>query len=722
MATLEEMKAQRRRQPSYGKNYTSPEKGREYDRKYNAKRPSANTNKPFITWDGEGVDDSYVLLANSKGDTLINSDGLGTDESLLFLCSIKERFPNSINVVYGGSYDANMILRDLPHSQLLLLHKKHRVFYKYFRIEYIPRKYLRISQYDHRVYGDKRKRKPIHSITLWDVIGFFQGSFVKSLKEYFENEREDWEEYLHIKEIREGKERRNTFTEDELHNFIVPYCQYELQALVLLMDKLRENMLTANIHLSRWDGAGAAAAALLKQYHVKEHYEKLPKHIEEIAQVAYGGGRVEMFKYGHTEETTYHYDLIGAYPSVMPLLPSLIGGKWVHHPETDNMLWVSVDDIDDYTFYKVYWDYREGDGTIFPFFYRQPWRNARIYYSEHGYSWVLGAEVRVALKWKEKLGGELHILESWQFIPANDTKPFAFVEELYKLRIKFKAEGNGAQLALKLAINSLYGKMAQTVGYQIDDKSGEIEKLPPYYNLFYAALVTSITRSKMYDAMMQEPEAIIAVATDGLWSTKPLDVHIGTELGDWEFEELSTFTSVQAGVYFCRKTDGKEIYHYRGFNQGSISEKEILQLWSDGGYSYAAQTRRFITLGTALASYDRWGLKWRTWEDSKRFLQIFPTHNQKREAHSQSPDAAIMLLPTYATSPMRFDESVNMLSVLSEKWLSRKHPLPWENVELSEEQTRMKEDEAIVWDIIETDIELGNEIDEDSYFGKTGEF
>lgn len=702
MFTKQERAEFRKNQPS-----RRDRKG-EYERMVDRK-PTSYKNREFVAWDGEGVEDKYVLMMNSKG-SVFKGSNLSTEGCLLFLCSIGDMVDEPINVVFGGSYDVNMILKDLPPGHLLMLHQTHHVYYMYFRLEYIPRKYFRVSQYDHRVYGDKRKRKPIATTTLWDVIGFFQKSFVGALEEYFPLEEDRIR--LGFDKIKAGKERRNDFSITQLEDFIIPYTFLEVTALVELMNKLRSHLLEANIIVKRWDGAGAVAAAVLSKYGVKRYYEDLPKEVEEIAQHAYGGGRVEMYKYGHTEETVYHYDLIGAYPSAMPRLPNLAGGQWFHVNMRTDVNMLTSRDINDYAMYKVYWDFRyihnkkgramyNGYNLMYPFFYRLPWSEPRIYYPAHGYNWVWGPELSVAKKWMHKIGGEIIVLDRYQFIPSDDIKPFAFVNDLYKKRLELKRQGNGAQLAFKLGINSLYGKTAQTIGYQVrrTDDDGQI-KLPPFYNLMYAGLITSYTRARMFDAMMQDPESIIAVATDGLWSTKPLNLDIGKNLGQWEFEKLSSFTSVQAGVYFAHTEDGKETYHYRGFNQGSIQEEDIIEAWRNKGFCIPIPTRRFVTLGSCVYSQERLEHKWRKWEDSLRLLEVFPSHSQKREGYVPDERAADMLLPTMPTPVMKFDVQVKNVNMLTDEFLSRRRPLPWENDMFSEVGA---EERMIAWEIMDTE-------------------
>jgi hypothetical protein len=67
---------------------------------------------------------------------------------------------------------------------------------------------------------------------------------------------------------------------------------------------------------------------------------------------------------------------------------------------------------------------------------------------------------------------------------------------------------------IMLGINSVYGKFAQRVG-----KRGEP---PAYGSLWYAAAITAGTRRKLLQAALSDPSAIIAFATDAVFSTRAL--------------------------------------------------------------------------------------------------------------------------------------------------------------------------------------------------------
>ena len=722
-------------------------KRKEYDRNYEDNtRYHAYRDADFVAIDGEGVNSCgsdepcgkevivnariryknhragcqrYTLLMSSVDKGISNLEGLPTKQCLDYLLDLKDDCPGSIFVIFGGSYDANMMLKDLDQSYIEIIQKTKWVKWHNYLIHYIPRKCFSVSEQT-RWKNKQGRYETLRSMTMWDVIGFFQGSFVNSLEQYF---KEFWQrELLHLDEIKEGKMRRSQFSQEELENFIIPYTENEVMALVNLMDSLRDNMIEAGIRLRRWDGAGAAAAALLRKYGVKKYYAELPEWVERAAQVAYGGGRIEIMQYGHTDQEVCHYDLIGAYPSVMPLLPTLAGGYWVHETASQG---AELLPLTPNTLYKIYWDYeyrysRDGsrmalddNNCIFPFFYRDPWGDPRVFYPHSGYSWVWTPELEVALKHQHTLRGKIVMYEKYQFVPSTDYRPFAFVRDLYLKRLEYKRQGMGAQLALKLAINSFYGKTAQTAGYQ--RRNG---RKPPFYNLAYAGLITSWTRARMFDAAMQNPKSVIAIATDGIWATEPLHppfcpdspITIGENLGDWEYEVLNSMTAIQAGVYFAENEKGESVHHYRGFNEGSITEQDVLDAWRRNEQWMVIPTNRFTTMGSACTSEERFDTQWRVWNSKPRQLTIVPGGKSKRIAThdwNEVQNAADGLIPLHAAWSMKFQENIrSQHQKLNEQYLSNPHPLPWDvnEFEMTAEGERQEHEFQDDWDVIEQEL------------------
>jgi hypothetical protein len=106
---------------------------------------------------------------------------------------------------------------------------------------------------------------------------------------------------------------------------------------------------------------------------------------------------------------------------------------------------------------------------------------------------------------------------------------------------------------VKLGINSVYGKFAQSVG-----KMG----MPPrFVSWFFAAAITAGTQRKVVEAALTNPDAIVMFATDGVYSTQPLDVHVPEKktLGGWEHTAAeSGGVFVQSGIYLLRFKPLKE--------------------------------------------------------------------------------------------------------------------------------------------------------------------
>ena len=254
----------------------------------------------------------YVLLANSKGQRIINEVGLPTIHCLEFILHAKKQFPNSIFVGFGFNYDVNQILKDLPEEHLIQLRDTNQTIVGPYKVKWLPRKSLYIK---HGRTG--------RSATVYDVFGFFQSSFLTACEKYLGNE----DDQLAI--IKEGKAARAAFEFSELEEFIIPYNRTELTLLVRMMNILREDFLSAGIKPSRWHGPGAIAGEALNKYGVKVSRD-IPKEVLRAAQYAYAGGRFEQFQLGRYADIVYEYDIRSAYPAAIAQLPNISQGTWEH--------------------------------------------------------------------------------------------------------------------------------------------------------------------------------------------------------------------------------------------------------------------------------------------------------------------------------------------------------------------------------------------------------
>ena len=456
-------------------------------------------NRPFIAWDGEGWTDTngehrYMLLQNSYGDN-ISAPQLSTDECLEFMLASAAKYPKHIHVIYGGGYDTTHILRDLPLHKRQELKDTGAIHYysragdgtvtNKYTIQYIPHKWLLIT-------GRNWNMKRNVTMKIFDVMTFFQSSFMKAL---------DSREIAVPEIIVSGKANRANFTYKDLDE-ISTYCQMELELLVMLCNKLRGEFQEAGVYVTQFHGPGAVASAVFKEHGVKDHMQRPPIHIERAAQRAYFGGRFEQFKAGHHEGKVFLYDINSAYPDKIRNLPSLRGASWEFTADYDGSagLWFCSFD-------------NERDSDIAPF--PTPWRGKGgvVGFPEHNSGvWLWHHEARFATT----------IHHGYKLITPDETKPFAFVGAMYNKRLEWKKLKKGGERALKLALNSLYGKMAQRIGG--NEKNGGI---PPWHQLEWAGMVTSATRAQLWEAIALSPENIIAVETDSIASTVPLDLDIG---------------------------------------------------------------------------------------------------------------------------------------------------------------------------------------------------
>jgi len=547
--------------------------------------------RSIVAWDGEGAnletgEHVYNLLANSNGDYMVDFDGLGTEQIFEFFMEYSN--PHDINVVFGGSYDINMILKDIPKETLQKLWTNGKCYWHDYRVIWATRKKFTVQRISK---GNKINK----TFVLWDVIGYFQSSFVVAC--------EKWLGDLEVlKDIQSMKLQRSTFKSEDI-DAIIEYNKKECTLLVLLMERLFASIDEADLQLLRYDGAGSIAAAILKKHQVKLYKGRIPIKVNREAQHAYSGGRIEAIKCGTTVKPTriYRYDINSAYPYACLSLPSYTNATWSKEPEWDgsnnSLVCIKYHFQDEAPFYPLW--YRDGHGSIS--------------YPRNGYGVYWGAEVRNLFKYYDE-GLDFQIQWAINCTLDNDDKPFSFLDDLYTLRKKFKDEGSMASESLKLGMNSVYGKLVQQAGY----REGRI---PTYHQLLWGGQITALTRANLFDAAMQSPKDVISFATDAVFTTHKLDLSTGGELGQWSEDEFQGMTIVQAGVYFLQD-NGKWQEKFRGFDKGSLDRDKIIKCW-ETGEDYEATLTRFVGLGSSLMSTDF--SVWRTWRTDSRSLDIRPT-------------------------------------------------------------------------------------------------
>lgn len=581
------------------KNFKKTSKGKAAVKKYQAeKRERDYLAKPFIFWDGEGVTrtegekQDYILFGNSNGDMLRAGRARYLSTNRLFEFALARNTPGTINVIYGAGYDWNMWLRDIPREYLEVLYETGEVSWSEYWIKWRPGKTFHL--------GRKGTKE---SVLFYDVISFFQCAFVKACDNYL------GDEFAHRDLIVKNKMLRGSFTQEDLVE-IELYMAAELENGVRLMNELRTRLHRAGLMISRWDGPGAIAVTMFKEHGIKDHLRRTTTAESKAVRMAYFGGRFEVCKTGYSRQTVYEYDVNSAYPWAFADVPSMAGGEWTEHAGY-------VDPGTDFVLYYVHFEGLVINETMpYPLPHRLP--NGNVVFPRFTTGWYWGPEVIVARKYVEKYGGKLTIETSRVFVPVTDVKPFAFIIEMYEKRLALKRAKDGAQVGIKLGMNSMYGKTAQQIGWA---ETREGLRLPPYHQLEWAGYATSRCRAAVFGAVLQDLSAVVSFETDAMFTTRRLTVIEGEGLGEWEYTVFNDMAVLQSGTYFAHEFDGTLIDKSRGVDRGELSFPQAYAALADHQLTIPAKLTRFNGLGIALAQKFS---KWLVWETMTKNVSIFP--------------------------------------------------------------------------------------------------
>lgn len=621
MTSAARVRAYRARQKAAGKVDSSQRHRKEY--RDNARRVERverlSARPPFVGCDGEGcgTDDLgrqlYMLFRMGERE-LFTGEALSTQEILDFICDEPK---GSILVGFSFGYDVTMILRDLPANQQMRLFqpkeseegKSRYTWYKNFDIEYLPKQYFRVR----RSVTVNGKRKPVKDSarTIYETFGFFQCSFVKAINNF------DCGTKYQREQIALNKTRRSDF--DVIDKTERDYCALECELLSELITKLRDYCYAAGIYPHSWNGAGKLAAALHKTYETiqaNEVKERVPRHVLDLANMAYYGGRFEITRTGYINQPVYEYDIRSAYPDAMRKLPCLKHGKWseanageIRAASKAGKLYVAA----------ITFDHREsGAGRLYGFPVRT--REGHLFWPKQGGGVYWSPEIEAA----KAIGAKVHYRAGWIYEKQCQCDIFGWVETLYEYRRSIGSNGPG--YPIKLGINSLYGKLAQRIG------NGK------YSNMVWAGLITAFTRAKLLEAIALAPGRIVMLATDGIYSLDPLPVVEGTKLGEWEHEKLDGLFIVQPGLYWCPAKRKRKSRGLPGkFFEENGRTESFEALWRE--YIASGATGNFPTVSVPMINFIglklalSWGKpeKAGVWEKTERTISF--DYTNKRERH-----------------------------------------------------------------------------------------
>jgi len=533
--------------------------------------------------------------------------------------------PGCFHIGYGFDYDVNQICRTLPYRYLQILRAKGQVKFGQYRIAWRKGKSFTVTRTLDGV---------THTVTIYDVFSFFACSFVKALQLLFKDNPEHAET---IEQIAAGKLRRKEFGLGDLDREIIPYWESELRLLALLGSNFRDLLYSADFPITQWYGPGALASLVLKRNNIPSHMSIPPREVNECAQRAYAGGRFELFRIGRHVGPAWGIDINSAYPHALSLLPSLASGKWEYVEIAKPFTEIARDDIVPFAMYHVELHHAKYSIPLYPhvppspLFYRTGTGEMMFPWNVEGWYW--GPEV--ASLTHPDVAEHGYCYGAWIWKSTDNAKPFKFILDMYSQRAEWKRSGKPEQLALKLAMNSIYGKLAQRVGWE--HKGGP----PTFHQLEWAGFVTSYVRAHLWCVLYALGPGVISVETDGIYTFNDpaqLGITDSKELGEWSVERYDEIIYLQNGLYWTRQGDNWSA-KYRGLDPSSLSREQAESYLQSVFYRkpqwspISGTTTRYIGLGAALArsngDVQRFRELWGVWfQDQTR--DITPGENGKR--------------------------------------------------------------------------------------------
>ncbi len=510
----------------------------------------------FVVWDGEGPrDTAYSLLGNSEGDELC-APTLDTVSCLDFILTSAEAHPNTIHVGFGFNYDVSNIIRDLPWRHKKALQSRGRTWWNGYSLEHIPRKWFRVE------------KGGVHC-KIFDVISFFNGSLGKVLEEweigpFAPSETSSVRFPLLVQGIPSAesmailsdteiitvfKSLRGDFLWKDMQQ-IRQYMRLELKYTKLLMEKLRDVFLSAGYLPTSWHGPAALSRVALGKHKVYQAMAESPYDVKLAARYAFFGGRFEQFFGGRVDQHVYCADINSAYPHYCTQLPNLSRGKWrrTSHYEPGR-----------FAVYHVRYHAPADRHACFPLPFRDSHGNVLFPHATDGWYWSPEVE-------NIRDNPFATIVEGFIFDEDDPTdRPFAWIADYYRARMKLKAAGNPAELTFKLIINAIYGCLAQRAGW--DQKK---MRAPNSHQLEWAGYITSACRAEVYRVASQLGTDLVSIDTDGVTSLRPFGTLTDSEtLGGWGLDEYQDGIFWQSGIYALQKLDGTWKARMRGIERGS---------------------------------------------------------------------------------------------------------------------------------------------------------
>lgn len=433
---------------------------------------------------------------------------------------------------FNMNFDAKAILHKnfLPIKILTQIGMIGWVIYGGYEFEFIPQKILRVRHI-------KTKKK----FEIYDIKQFFDLSLKAAAKEFlpsFNQKKEIPNSWYSQMDMCLVDRRRET---------ILDYFFQDLKTTQGLTDLLLNSYLKIGIKPKDLFSAGYLAFIKYKDIYLRE---KISDDRNNYWKRGFFGGRIEIFKMGNQGNISL-YDIHSAYPSIIKDLKSTHGveissGKeWAWKGECYGIYYISVN-CDPNKFKIGPLAFRDKKGFIF-----YPTGKFKTYCGNY------------AIKTLREFKIPFEVIEAREIFPDNDSPLFNDIDQLF-----LKRKISGFNIACKKTLNSIYGKFCEKGRY--NQKMAQILagrklfKSPQLYgrgtNYILASHITEKIRISLWKTTQAVGESnIIAMATDGLFIKKGIELKTSDKIGQWGKSELKKFMIFGCGRYLWEDIKTKEI-------------------------------------------------------------------------------------------------------------------------------------------------------------------
>jgi hypothetical protein len=527
--------------------------------------------------DGEGHDRKYFLIAASdaNGETWSwwNAKGLTSRQCFDFLLDVVPK--DAVKWGFGFKYDVNMMIGDLPEPALERLHNKGEVRWREYFVQWIPGKRFYVAR--HRMENGRHTKKILASAEIWDMYSWQTTSFVVYLKKYRLAPEEE------IQRIAVMKELRPDFKPEDREQ-ITQYCLNECRYLAKGADDLMALIQQQGLHINRYHSPAAISKAKMRNHGVQQCMPQGGHNPDAIRvfEKARFGGRNEVTMVGPVEGPIWQYDHRSSYPFFMTQLPCWRHGQWRN---------VANDEpIESTSILEVQWCNTKGLWGPLPFKLIRPETGKHIgslKWPANGHSWYWGSEVMGV----QHLA-DFTIHKHLKWFQTCDERPFAYMASDYEQRRILKELADPSEYVLKISLNGSYGSTAEK-------QRRNQRRTPPMQDFAWAGMITAGTRGVIGSLLTDDA---VMVATDGLFTRKPLSLPIGTALGEWDETMWDAAFIVGPGVYFLQRDGEWTVSKTRGYPALSFGIDQVLQEWETNGRQgkFIIERQSFIGLGAAL--------------------------------------------------------------------------------------------------------------------------